>query len=140
MVFDTTYKNENFNDESAILVGKKFSLLERMKLKGIGSSRMIIKEISSKLNLGTLKYSETDYGNIEIRPKGVIIHYTRKLERFSWVVPYYQLVIYHTQFFSIHANGNYIQFLKNNNYIANKKFINKIVQLKNDSLHMEYYN
>lgn len=140
MVFDTTYKNENFNDESAILVGKKFSLLERMKLKGIGSSRMIIKEISSKLNLGTLKYSETDYGNIEIRPKGVIIHYTRKLERFSWVVPYYQLVIYHTQFFSIHANGNYIQFLKNNNYIANKKFINKIVQLKNDSFHMEYYN
>lgn len=140
MVFDTTYKNENFNDESAILVGKKFSLLERMKLKGIGSSRMIIKEISSKLNLGTLKYSETDYGNIEIRPKGVIIHYTRKLERFSWVVPYYQLVIYNTQFFSIHANGNYIQFLKNNNYIANKKFINKIVQLKNDSLHMEYYN
>ena len=140
MVFDTTYKNENFNDESAILVGKKFSLLERMKLKGIGSSRMIIKEISSKLNLGTLKYSETDYGNIEIRPKGVIIHYTRKLERFSWVVPYYQLVIYNTQFFSIHANGNYIQFLKNNNYFANKKFINKIVQLKNDSLHMEYYN
>jgi hypothetical protein len=140
MVFDTTYKNENFNDESAILVGKKFSLLERMKLKGIGSSRMIIKEISPKLNLGTLKYSETDYGNIEIRPKGVIIHYTRKLERFSWVVPYYQLVIYNTQFFSIHANGNYIQFLKNNNYIANKKFINKIVQLKNDSLHMEYYN
>ena len=96
--------------------------------------------ISPKLNLGTLKYSETDYGNIEIRPKGVIIHYTRKLERFSWVVPYYQLVIYNTQFFSIHANGNYIQFLKNNNYIANKKFINKIVQLKNDSLHMEYYN
>ena len=140
MVFDTTYKNENFNDESAILVGKKFSLLERMKLKGIGSSRMIIKEISSKLNSGTLKYSETDYGNIEIRPKGVIIHYTRKLERFSWVVPYYQLVIYNTQFFSIHANGNYIQFLKNNNYIANKKFINKIVQLKNDSIHMEYYN
>lgn len=140
MVFDTTYKNENFNDESAILVGKKFSLLERMKLKGIGSSRMIIKEISPKLNLGTLKYSETDYGNIEIRPKGVIIHYTRKLERFSWVVPYYQLVIYNTQFFSIHANGNYIQFLKNNNYIANKKFINKIVQLKNDSIHMEYYN
>lgn len=140
MVFDTTYKNENFNDESAILVGKKFSLLERIKLKGIGSSRMIIKEISPKLNLGTLKYSETDYGNIEIRPKGVIIHYTRKLERFSWVVPYYQLVIYNTQFFSIHANGNYIQFLKNNNYIANKKFINKIVQLKNDSLHMEYYN
>lgn len=65
MVFDTTYKNENFNDESAILVGKKFSLLERMKLKGIGSSRMIIKEISPKLNLGTLKYSETDYGNME---------------------------------------------------------------------------
>jgi hypothetical protein len=140
MVFDTTYKNEDYNEQSVLLVGKSFSFLERIKQGGIGSSRLIIESISPKLDLGKLKFAETDYGNIELRPKGIIVHYTRKLERFSWIIPYYRLVIYNSQFFSIHANGNFIQFSKNKNYIANKKFIDKMIDIKNDYLNLSYYD
>jgi hypothetical protein len=140
MIYDTTYKNEDYNTESAVLVGVKFTLLERLKLRGIGSGRLMIKNTSPKLNSTQLKFSEIDYANIELRPKGIIIHYTRKLERYSWVIPYYRLVIYNAQFFSIHANGNFIQFSKNKNYFENKKFIKKMVQLKNDALNLEYYD
>jgi hypothetical protein len=140
MVFDTTYKNEDYNQKSLLLVGKSFSFIERIKQGGIGSSRLIIKSKSPKLDLGKLKFSEIDYGNIELRPKGVIVHYTIKLERFSWVIPYYRLVIYNTQFFSIHANGNCIQFLKNKNYVTNKKFIDKMIAIKNDYLNLSYYD
>lgn len=140
MIFNTTYNNQDYDDESALLVGKKFSIFERIKLGGIGSGRLVIEKTSSKLNIGKLKFSEIDYGNIELRPKGVIIHYTRKLERFSWIIPYYRLVIYNTQFFSIHANGNFIQFLKNKNYNDNKKFINRMVEIKNDFLDLDYYD
>jgi len=140
MVFDTTYNNEDFNEHSILLVGKSFSFLERIKQGGIGSSRLIIESISPKLDLGKLKFSETDFGNIELRPKGIIVHYTRKLERFSWIIPYYRLVIYNSQFFSIHANGNFIQFSKNKNYIANKKFIDKMIGIKNDYLNLSYYD
>ena len=140
MIFNTTYNNQDYDDESALLVGKKFSIFERIKLGGIGSGRLVIEKTSSKLNIGKLKFSEIDYGNIELRPKGVIIHYTRKLERFSWIIPYYRLVIYNAQFFSIHANGNFIQFLKNKNYKENKKFINRMVEIKNDFLNLDYYD
>jgi len=140
MVFDTTYNNEDFNEHSILLVGKSFSFLERIKQGGIGSSRLIIESISPNLDLGKLKFSETDFGNIELRPKGIIVHYTRKLERFSWIIPYYRLVIYNSQFFSIHANGNFIQFSKNKNYIANKKFIDKMIDIKNDYLNLSYYD
>ena len=140
MVFNTTYKNQDFDIDSATLVGKPFSLIERIKQGGIGSGRLIIKEISPKLNLGKLKFSEIDYANIELRPSGVIIHYTNKLERFSWVVPYYRLVIYNAQSFSIHANGNFIQFLKNKNYRENKKFIQRMSTGKNNFLNLEYYD
>lgn len=140
MIFNTTYNNQDYDDESALLVGKKFSIFKRIKLGGIGSGRLIIEKTSPKLNIGKLKFSEIDYGNIELRPKGVIIHYTRKLERFSWVIPYYRLVIYNARFFSIHANGNFIQFLKNKNYNENKKFINRMVQLKIDFLDLDYYD
>ncbi len=140
MIFNTTYRNEDFDDESTILVGKKMTLLERIKHGGIGSGRLMIQHMSPKLNLAKLKFSEVDYGNIELRPKGIIVHYTRKLERFSWVIPYYRLVIYNSDFFSIHANGNFIQFLKNKNYTENKKFINKMVDIKNNFLDLEYYD
>ena len=140
MIFNTTHNNQEYDKQSALLVGKKFTLFERIKRGGIGSGRLIIEKTSPKLNLGKLKFSEIDYGNIELRPKGIVIHYTRKLERFSWVIPYYRLVIYNAQFFSIHANGNFIQFSKNKNYKVNKKFINRMVALKNDFLNLEYYN
>jgi hypothetical protein len=140
MIFNTTYKNQDYDIESASLVGDKFTLFERIKQGGIGSSRLIIDKTSPKLNLSKLKFSEINYGNIELRPKGIIVHYTGKLERFSWIIPYYRLVIYNAQSYSIHANGNFIQFLKNKNYIENKKFIDRMIQFKNDFLNLEYYD
>ena len=140
MVFNTTYKNEDYDIESALLVGDKFTLFQRVKQGGIGSGRLIIDKTSLKLNLSKLEFSEINYGNIELRPKGVIIHYTGKFERFSWIVPYYRLVIYNTQSFSIHSNGNFIQFLKNKNYRENKKFIDRMIHLRNDFLNLEYYD
>jgi hypothetical protein len=140
MIFNTTYKNEDYDIESAALIGKPFSLMQRIKQGGIGSSRFVIQKISSNLNLSKLKFSEIDYANIELRPKGIIIHFTKKLERFSWIIPYYRLVIYNTQSYSIHANGNFIQFFKNKNYYENKKFIDKMVVLKNNFLNLEYYD
>lgn len=140
MIFNTTYRNQDFDDESAMLVGKKMSLLDRLKHGGIGSGRFMIHHMSPKLNIGKLKFSEVDYGNIELRPKGIVVHYTKKLERFSWVIPYYRLVIYNSDFFSIHANGHFIQFAKNKNYTENKKFINKMVGIKNKFLKLGYYD
>jgi len=140
MIFNTTHKNEDYDIESASLVGKPLNLMKRIKQGGIGSSRLMIHKISPKLNLSKLKFSEIDYANIELRPKGIIVHFTKKLERFSWIIPYYRLVVYNTQSFSIHANGNFIQFLKNKNYKENKKFIDKMIQFKNDFLNLEYYD
>ena len=140
MIFNTTHNNEDYDLESAAVVGRPFNLLQRIKMGGVGSGRLMIRKISPKLNLGKLKFSEIDYANIELRPRGIIVHYTRKLERFSWIIPFYRLVIYNAQSFSIHANGNFIQFSKNRNYRENKKFIDKVIQSKIDFLELEYYD
>lgn len=140
MIFNTTYNNTDYDIESALLIGKKFSLYERIRQGGIGSSRLFINSISPKLNLSKLKFSEIDYGNIELRPKGIIVHFTNKLDRFSWVIPYYRLVIYNTHFFSIHANGSFIKFSKTMNYNQNKKFINTMINQRNTVLNLSYYD
>ncbi len=140
MVFNTTYNNEDFTIHSKDLLGKPFSILEKMKRKGVGSSRLMIVELSEKLKPNQKQFSELDYGNIELRPNGILVHFTNRLERYSWCVPYYKLVVYNTSVFSIHAEGSFIKFKKNKNYIENKKFINKMITCKNEFLKLGYYD
>ena len=122
MLFNTSYKNNEYITESTAMVGHAFSLLEKIKIGGIGSSRLVIEELSPKLQPKNLQPIDINYANIELRPKGVIIHFTNKLDRYSWIVPYFRLVTYSNNTFSIHADGHFIKFKKNKNYKNNKKF------------------
>ena len=141
MLFNTTYTNKDYTKKSNTILGEQFSLLKKIKLGGNGSSRLMVAKFSSKLEPKKRDASAINYANIELRPKGIIIHFTNGLDRYSWLVPYFRLVVYNTQTLSIHANGNFIMFKKNKNYNDNKKFINKMMDLKNDTLNItEYYD
>lgn len=140
MVFNTSYKNIDYIKESINLVGKAFSFLEKLKMGSVGSSRLVVSEFSPKLKPKNLDTIAVNYTNIELRPKGIIVHFTNRLERYSWIIPYYRLVIYNAQTFSIHANGNFIKCSKNKNYKENKKFIEKMIDLKNTFLNLSYYD
>ena len=140
MLFNTSYINKEYNQQSIETLGKSFSFFEKIKMGGIGSSRFIINEISPNLKPKNLQTIAINYANIELRPKGIIIHFTNKLDRYSWIIPYYRLVIYSTQTFSIHSSGNFIRFEKNKNYIDNKEFIGKMIDLKSNFLNLEYYD
>ena len=140
MLFNTSYLNKEYNNQNIEILGKPFSLFEKIKMGGTGSGRLMINEISANLKPKNLQTIAINYGNIELRPKGIIIHFTNKLDRYSWIIPYYRLVIYNSQTFSIHSNGNFIKFQKNKNYIDNKKFIGKMMDLKSTALNLEYYD
>jgi hypothetical protein len=140
MLFDTSYTSKDYIKESTNMVGNAFSFFERLKMGGIGSSRLIIEELSPKLQPKNMESFAINYANIELRPKGIILHFTNKLDRYSWIIPHYRLVVYSTQTFSIHSNRNFIQFRKNKNYRDNKKFIDRMVNLKNKFLNLGYYD
>lgn len=140
MLFNTSYTNKDYIKESIHIVGKAFPFFEKIKMRGIGSSRLIIEELSPKLQPKHMLSLATNYANIELRPKGIIIHFANRLDRYSWIIPYYRLVVYSAQTFSIHSNGNFIQFRKNKNYLDNKKFIHKMIDFKNSFLKLGYYD
>ena len=80
------------------------------------------------------KVSDINYCSIELRPKGILVNITQQINLFSWVIPYYKLVIFNSNTFSIHANGSYIKMVKDKNYSNNKNFISKMLKLKQNSL------
>lgn len=140
MIYNTTYTNEDYDLALKEHLGAPFSILTKLKMNGVGSQRMMIAELSPKLKSIKKQFSEIDYGNIELRSKGILVHYTNRLDRYSWIIPFHKLVLYNSTYFSIHADGSFIRFLKNKNYLENKKFISKMIDLKNKHLKLSYYD
>lgn len=138
MLFNTSYKNEEYLKESNRILGEPYSFLEKLKLGGVGSRRLVIEELNPALTPKHMQKTDTSYASIELRPKGIIIHFGNRLDRYSWLVPYYRLVIFSTETFSIHSNGKFIKFTKDRYYRENKGFITKMTNLKNASLTVDF--
>jgi hypothetical protein len=130
MLINSTYTSKENKELIKDIVGKPFSLIQNLKMNGIGSKRMIIDEVSPNLESVLNRTGDINYGNIELRPNGILIHITKGLQNFTWVIPYYQLVIYKVNGASIHANGKFVHFRSNKTFRENKKFFVKLLNEK----------
>ena len=130
MLLNTTYTNKDHDAQINSLVGRPFGLLKRLKMKGIGSGRMVIDKVSPNLEKVILNGPDLNYANIELRPSGILVRITRRLDNFTWIIPYYQLYTYLTNGLSIHAQGRFITFRNDRFLKSNKKFIKKMMELK----------
>jgi hypothetical protein len=112
MLYNTTHHNKKDIEAINNTLGKPYSFIRAIKLKGTGSKRMIISAVSPRFLNILNTVSDANYGNIELREKGILVHITKGLKNYSWAIPYYQLHIYNTDNFSIHAQGNFVSFKK----------------------------
>ncbi len=131
MIVDSTYvlkkeTRELIND----IVGKPYSFLQSIKMRGIGCKRMIIDEVSPNLSKYLNQISDVNYANIELRSKGILIYMNKGLKNFTWAIPFYQLVIYKINGSSIHAQGRFIHFRNNKTFKENKAFFDKLLNEK----------
>jgi hypothetical protein len=110
-------------------------------MKGVGSKRMIIEDVSPNLKSYINLVSDINYANIELRSGGIIIYINKGLKNFTWVIPYYQLVIYKTNGTSIHAQGRSIHFKNNKTFKENKAFFDKLLDEKvRHEFKYDFYN
>ncbi len=137
LVLDTSYKNEEHYQLINDIVGKPLSFFEAIRIGGIGSKRMIVEEFSPNLRHIENKSPDINYINIELRKMGVLIRFTKGLTRFSWAIPFYQLVFYNKDCSSVHAQGKYILIKKSKTFHENKNFFDLIRshKLKYDQLY-----
>ncbi len=126
MIFDTSYSDKETTRKINQAVGASFSLLERLKMRGIGSRRMTINAISDEYSsyLNAEHYIST--ANIELRPSGIIIHFRHKLQAYSWIMPYSSLKIQYDGGLRLESEDHFIQF----NDPQNDHFINRMIQLQ----------
>nr|WP_282043255.1 hypothetical protein [Winogradskyella flava] len=130
MILNTTHYNSEHKQIIADLIGSSFSLVQKLKMKGVGSKRMIIDEVSPNMQSMMNVVSDINYANIELRPKGILVMINQGLKNFTWIIPYYQLVIYKVNGSSLHAQGRFIHFRNNKTFKENKKFFDKLLNEK----------
>ena len=109
MLFNTSYKNDDYVKEANRLIGKTYSFIEKLKMRGVGSRRLIVEELSSLIKPKNMQEIDINFASIELRPKGIVIHFSNRLDRYSWIIPYRLMAIFSTQTFSIHSNGQFIK-------------------------------
>lgn len=130
MILNSTHKNKDEKQILEDLVGRSFTLFESFKMKGVGSKRMIVNDVSPNLNEYLNTISDINYANIELRTGGILIYINKGLKNFTWAIPYYQLVLYKTNGASIHAQGRFIHFKNNKTFKENKSFFSKMLDQK----------
>jgi len=132
MLVNVSYNKPDLKEKISQEVGKPFTLLERIKMKGIGSGKLFITSTSIEIhNLLILdKYINTC--GIEMRPDGIIVTFRALLETYALVIPYYKLKLYKgkAEEYSIYRDQYFIKVKANTNSIHN--FMKKILDYKAD--------
>lgn len=94
MLANVSYNNKLQRDEIDALVGKPFTLLQRIKLGGVGSPKMYVTASSKEIDALFLLDHNDNICNIELRPKGIILRFRSLLETYAVVIPYYKLTLF----------------------------------------------
>lgn len=116
------------------LLGENLSFLKKILFKTNESKILKIKHISPHFRIPSDEIDNYKYGKLELRPNGVIIHLLFGVQKISWAIPFYQLVIYKSNGFSIHAQGYVVKFECDVYYQNNLDFIDKMINDRNTFL------
>ena len=134
MIKNLSYNSKKINTLLSELVGRPFSFIERLKLGGIGSNKLVIADASKEIVELLRLDNNVNYCNIEIRKNGLIIRFRSLLETYGLIIPYYKLIIYkgESNIYSLYKDTNYIKFFADNK--STSLFMKKIIRLKTDYL------
>lgn len=132
MILNVSYNNKEVKEKIDSALGMPIPLIDRFKMGGIGSPKLIITESSSSIHNLLMLDNNRNVCNIEMRPKGIIVGFRSLLESYALVIPYYKLVLYKgkSEEYSIYRDHYFIKIAAKPNEKSIHGFMNKILKAK----------
>lgn len=132
MLFNVSYKNKEIEAQIKTIVGSSFGLIERLKWKGIGSQRLIVKTQNEEISHLLDAQTASNLCTIELRKKGLVIWFRIRLDNWVLALPYRGLVLYKsTNLLTLHSTKWKLHFSPAHNAVLKLSFIKKIMRLRN---------
>ncbi len=130
MIYNFSYRDREIIQLINDTLGKPFGAIERFKMKGIGSPRFILESASEDV-ISRLPSDESLVKiSIELRPKGIIVHFKKFTEHYTWIIPYYKLTVYNSETLSIYGEATFMKISQKTIKKPHRKFIGKLLDLK----------
>lgn len=132
MIRNTTYNVREVKEAILDDVGKPFSVFRRIRMGGNGSQRYVIVEAFDGLDMMLSPDHGTRFCNIELREKGIILHFRSRLETYAWTVPYRLLSLFKSDdnTISIYSGAEFVRLKPAHHARLNMHFLNKMLELK----------
>ena len=130
MLANVSYNNKAQRESIDKLVGKPFTLMNRLKLGGVGSPKLHVVSSSKEIDsLFVLDHNDNTC-NIELRPNGIILRFRSLLETYGLIIPYYKLNIFKGtgEAYSIHMEHHKVGISAKSKNV--RDFFKKIQQQK----------
>ena len=130
MVLNTSHTDRKVDRQISTLVGEAFSILKRFEMRGIGSPKLAIVQTSTDLHTLLSVNQDRLRCSIELRPKGILIHFKSRLDTYALPIPYHKLSIYKGEAatYSLFMDQHKIKFSATDPKV--KAFITKILNEK----------
>lgn len=136
MIENNSYNDKDIKQEIIEHVGKPFSLLKRIRMRGNSSPRFRITDASEKISEILAKNRNMiNYCNMELRQGGIIVGFRSVLETYTWSIPYYKLSIHSTgKRYTIYSDTEFIRIENDHKSSVNTNFIKKLRSHQKDFL------
>ena len=136
MLLNVSYNNPEVKRKINEEVGPPFTLRERIKMRGIGSSKLFITATSIEIHNLLILDSYVNTCNIEMRPKGIIVGFRSLLESYALIIPYYKLSLYKgkAEEYSIYRDKYFIKIRAKAKDKSTHNFMKKILDYKAENL------
>jgi hypothetical protein len=134
MILNVSYNNKGVSKQIDTILGKPFSLKDRIKMGGIGSPKLIITETSVHIHNLLILDNNRNVCNIELRPNGILVGFRSLLESYALVIPFYKLSLYKGKAdeYSIYRDNYFIKIQARPKDKNVHTFMNRILELKSN--------
>ncbi len=135
MLVNNSYKDPELTKKINHEVGQPFTLIQRIKLGGIGSPKLHITSSSIEIHNVLILDNAIKTCNIELRPKGVLVGFGVRLQTYLLVIPFYKLHLYKGKpdEYAIYRDHYFIRFKAGKNDSAIHNYIKKVLNYKADN-------
>ncbi len=140
MIKNTSYNDKEIRQEINEYVGKPYSLIKRLTMRGNGSPRFRITDASDKISeILSKNRNMINYCNMELREGGIVMGFRSILETYSWSIPYYKLSIHSTgKKYTIYSDTEHVTIENDHRSDVNRAFMKKLRSLQSQYMNGSY--
>ncbi|RZS99985.1 hypothetical protein [Aquimarina brevivitae] len=135
MLVNNLHNDPDLKESVTTLLGKPFTLQDRLKISGAISPKITITDSSLQIRNLLVLDTHTKTCTITLRPKGILLNFQVQLQSYHLVIPFYKLKVYkgRAEEYSIYMDHHFIKIKAPKEAMNIHNYFKKLIALKADS-------